>query len=334
MWSQEQVAVDNHDERLVRVRQMVQEEVRGGQPQVTDRDVQGAVALFSNLARRVGAVPTVASSNQESKMVCRRRPICADCGDDSSISNWRTSPVPWVAGILWEFFENRLGSTGVRHEVVERTISRSVDSVVEESRFPGNSSWTPHLSQSKNICSMRGALRMQWSPISEEGKPHCSERFSSSTPFVVASELLEQLDEVNLEQWLRVPTLKKCPHFMRGRLRHCFAVALSQGGPRTVAEERAWKLFPEALGVRGRWTDLLENIHDTSRQPKPAICQTSTSAVRLWVVCAKVRCRVRGRSSLAQLWHPRLWRLSHSCKRESYKKKGQGDSSRTCGICS
>ena len=57
MWSQEQVAVDSHDERLVRLRQMVQEEVRGGQPQVTDRDVHGAIALFSNLARRVGAVP-------------------------------------------------------------------------------------------------------------------------------------------------------------------------------------------------------------------------------------------------------------------------------------
>ena len=45
MWSQEQVAVDSHDERLVRVRQMVQEEVRGGQPQVTDRDVHSAIAL-------------------------------------------------------------------------------------------------------------------------------------------------------------------------------------------------------------------------------------------------------------------------------------------------
>ena len=70
---------------------------------------------------------------------------------DSSISNWRTSPVPWGAGILWAFFENRLGSTWVRHEVVGRTISRSVDPVVEESRFPGNSSWTPHLSQSTRI---------------------------------------------------------------------------------------------------------------------------------------------------------------------------------------
>ena len=85
MWSQEQV-VDSHDERLVRVRQMVQEEVRGGQPQVTDRDVHGAVALFGCSAKRC----SVASSNQESKMVSidgaplversRRRPFCADCG--------------------------------------------------------------------------------------------------------------------------------------------------------------------------------------------------------------------------------------------------------------
>ena len=44
-------------------------------------------------------------------------------------------------------------------------------------------------------------------------------------------------------------------------------------------------------------------------------------AVQLWVVCAKVSCRVRGRSSLAQLWHPRLWRLLHSCKREGRKKE-------------
>ena len=57
MWSQDQASADSHDERLARVRQMVQEEVRGGQPQVTDRDVHGAVVLFNNLARRVGAVP-------------------------------------------------------------------------------------------------------------------------------------------------------------------------------------------------------------------------------------------------------------------------------------
>ena len=44
------------------------------------------------------------------------------------------------AGIRWRFVENRLGSFEVRHGVVGHTFSRSVDPVVEESWFPGNSS--------------------------------------------------------------------------------------------------------------------------------------------------------------------------------------------------
>ena len=92
------------------------------------------------------------------------------------------------------------------------------------------------------------------------------------------------------------------PAFHAWRLRHCFAVALRERyrarAQDSRAEERAWKLFglvpvmllhrPRGTGsvgkdelvsraddfVRGRWTDLLENIHDTSRQPRPAICET------------------------------------------------------------
>ena len=41
--------------------------------------------------------------------------------------------------------------------------------------------------------------------------------------------------------------MKKFPHFLRGRLRQCFAVALQERQRRLVqdsqAEERAWKLF-------------------------------------------------------------------------------------------
>ena len=66
MWSQDQATVDSHDERLARVRQMVQEEVRGGQPQVTDRDVHGAVALFSNLAVGWVQCPEVLLCQQQS----------------------------------------------------------------------------------------------------------------------------------------------------------------------------------------------------------------------------------------------------------------------------
>ena len=68
-------------------------------------------------------------------------------------------------------------------------------------------------------------------------------------PTALPSSSWESLDEVNLEEWFlrRVPTMKKCPHFWRGRLRQCFAVALrerqrAKGGQDSQAEERAWKL--------------------------------------------------------------------------------------------
>ena len=74
--------------------------------------------------------------------------------------------------------------------------------------------------------------------------------------------------------------------------------ALLQGAQDSRAKERAWKLFglvpvmllhrPRGTGsigkdelvsraddfVRGRWIDLLENIDDISRQPRPAMCET------------------------------------------------------------
>ena len=65
MWSQDQASVDSHDERLARVRQMVQEEVRGGQPQVTHRDVHGVVELLSNFGPS-GQCPEVLRCQQQS----------------------------------------------------------------------------------------------------------------------------------------------------------------------------------------------------------------------------------------------------------------------------
>ena len=104
----------------------------------------------------------------------------------------------------------------------------------------------------------------------------------------------ESLDEVNLEEWFlrRVPIMKKCPHFLRGRLRQCFAVALRERQRARLvqdsqAEERAWKLFglvpvmllhrPRGTGsvgkdelmsradnfVRGRWSELLNSARET-----------------------------------------------------------------------
>ena len=132
------------------------------------------------------------------------------------------------------------------------------------------------------------------------------------------------LREVQLAQSLPrcqqvvVPTLKKCPHFMRGRLRQCFAVALrercrAKGAQDSRVEERARKLFglvpvmllhrPRGTGsvgkdelvsraddfVRGRWTDLLENIRDTSGQPRPAMGEIQEHERRGCAALGRVR---------------------------------------------
>ena len=100
-------------------------------------------------------------------------------------------------------------------------------------------------------------------------------------------EFLDQVDCGEVFQQ-RIPVLKQCPRFLRGRLRFCFFVALrerhrAQLARDPVAERRAWKLFglvpimllhrPRHTGsvgrdelchradefVRGRWAELLHD---------------------------------------------------------------------------
>ena len=59
----------------------------------------------------------------------------------------------------------------------------------------------------------------------------------------------EQVDTFSLEDVFlrRVPMLKTCPHFMRGRLRECFQMALTERHRAKMesdelGEIRAWKL--------------------------------------------------------------------------------------------
>ena len=55
-------------------------------------------------------------------------------------------------------------------------------------------------------------------------------RTASAVPSEVPGRCWEQLDQVNLAEWFlkRIPILKTCPHFLRGRLRQCFTVALRE----------------------------------------------------------------------------------------------------------
>ena len=108
-----------------------------------------------------------------------------------------------------------------------------------------------------------------------------------------------ELDDFNLNQLFlqRVPMLKKCPHFLRGRLRHCFGVALRERARAKrdedpLSEGRAWKLFglvpmmllhrPRGTGsigrdelalradhfMAGRWRSLIASAQECVLQPR------------------------------------------------------------------
>ena len=109
-----------------------------------------------------------------------------------------------------------------------------------------------------------------------------------------------QLDQFELENVfsLRVPMLKTCPHFLRGRFRECMGVALrerfraKQAGD-VEAEIRAWKLFalvpmmllhrPRGAGsigraelshravdfANGRWNDLIRQAVAEESRSRP-----------------------------------------------------------------
>ena len=124
-------------------------------------------------------------------------------------------------------------------------------------------------------------------------------RPAQDVPATLPEGTWEQLDQVDLEEILlmRVPMLKSCPYFLRGRLRECFAVTLRERyraktvGDR-VAEDRAWKAFAlvpmmllnkpkgggsvgrDELGFRvdkfsrGEWGTLLKEATDKKSGPR------------------------------------------------------------------
>ena len=113
-------------------------------------------------------------------------------------------------------------------------------------------------------------------------------------------EAWPQMDAVNLEQEFhrRVNVIRKCPAFLRGRVRHAYRVALEERDAAAAhgdleGEDRAWKVFglipqlilcrpagcervdPRELEARldafseGRWRELLEQSRRCERsRPK------------------------------------------------------------------
>ena len=101
-------------------------------------------------------------------------------------------------------------------------------------------------------------------PMSRHVGPEVRRQARPAVPTQVPSDSWLELDSVDLKQFFtkRPPMLKRCPHFLRGRLRQCFAIALreryrARQEQDAAAEERAWKLFglvPAMLLHRPRGT--------------------------------------------------------------------------------
>ena len=101
-------------------------------------------------------------------------------------------------------------------------------------------------------------------PVSRNVGPEVRRQARPAFPTQVPSDSWLELDSVDLKQFFtkRPPMLKRCPYFLRGRLRQCFAIALreryrARQEQDAVAEERAWKLFglvPAMLLHRPRGT--------------------------------------------------------------------------------
>ena len=135
-----------------------------------------------------------------------------------------------------------------------------------------------------------GRTQTVQNPTSVAERPRVVQR---PRPPPVFSDSWASLDGVQVEELFtqRVPMLKSCPHFFRGKLRHCFGIALREQrrakieGDR-VAETRAWKLFglvpmmlfhrtkwSRTIGreddiIEGRWLGLVEAITSLMREPQ------------------------------------------------------------------
>ena len=142
---------------------------------------------------------------------------------------------------------------------------------------------------------------------------------------------LDFFDDLDLEELFaeRVPMLKSCPHFFRGRLRNSFRVALeerhrAEGEGDELAEERAWNSSHLSMGlsvgrdelaargelfVRGRWRELLASTRNsiptgTQKTSLPG-ARRNEEAWQPRSACRRARSHEPGRNWSVRHWLPK-----------------------------
>ena len=131
------------------------------------------------------------------------------------------------------------------------------------------------------VVDMGRAIAVPSCPHPVSRVPMITRRGQVLVPTEITTDSWGQLDQVDLDEifLMRVPILKNCPHFLRGRLRFCFFTALRERlrakmANDRVGEARAWKLFglvpmmllhrPKHTGSVGR-DELAQRADDFAR---------------------------------------------------------------------
>ena len=156
----------------------------------------------------------------------------------------------------------------VRHANVGRQQpSRSVTVFYEATGLPPRSQETTSQPEHKKRCLRRRAGQTLWLGLLEavfvqlvlhlgrqtvvpRGAEPATNQSAPASRTTGESTRWAQLDDVDLIECMlrRMPMLKTCPRFMRGRLRQCCALTFRERGRAKqdgdfVGEVRAWKLF-------------------------------------------------------------------------------------------
>ena len=155
----------------------------------------------------------------------------------------------------------------------------------------------------------------------------------SEVPIEVPSGSWVSMDQVDLEEELlrRTPMLKSCPHFLRGRFRHCLSVTLQERCRAklvgdTLGEERAWKAFgliphmllhkPKGAGnvgkqelmerankfARGDWLELMQDRQTSIQSSAKEHSQEEEQRRRGQAACNGVKHGQVSRARLQKLW--------------------------------
>ena len=165
----------------------------------------------------------------------------------------------------------------------------------------------------------------------------------SEVPIEVPSGSWVLMDQVDLEEEFlrRTPMLKSCPHFLRGRFRHCVSVTLQERCRAklvgdTLGEERAWKAFglvphmllhkPKGAGNVGK-QELMERANKFAREDWLELMQDRQTSIQSSAKehSQEEEQRRRGQAACNRVKHGQVSRARQEVGRRNTGSKNSGN---------